>query len=116
MGLFNSSSTAIRQIACNSCYKFHTLEDLINTHRGVNASNFNLVVTTINAIGRELSEIDRLLGTMSFNKQINTQIKWTDGRNLSLIDWVGACNWSLIQAKQIVNRYQKIYPEVPNSI
>ena len=107
MGLFTSMD--INRVAGYILIKFRTLETLINSNGGVNEKKLNIVITTIDAIERDLSEINSLMRGMSFNKQCRIQLKWSDGRAYPLIRWIGLVNWSNGEAKLIVNKFRKVY-------
>ena len=80
--------------------KFHRLEDLINGHRGVDASNFAEVNTLISSISRDVFEMSQKIALL---------LRWTDGCKYAWVEWNSYAWLSISQAKSFVNQYRPGY-------
>jgi hypothetical protein len=89
--------------------KFHRLEDLINGHRGVNASNFNEVNMLISSISRDLFEMEQRVNRLDYAEKVSLLFEWTDGRKYNWMAWSGFALYSITQAKAFVNDYKPNY-------
>lgn len=89
--------------------KFHRLEDLINGHRGVDASNFSEVNTLISSISRDILEMSQRVNRLGYAEQVSLLLSWTNGLRYPWIEWNAYACMSISQAKMFVNQYRPDY-------
>jgi len=85
--------------------KFHRLEDLINGHRGVDASNFSEVNTLISSVSRDVYEMTQRVDRLGYAERVSLLLQWTNGRKYSWLEWNSFALLALDQARAFVNRY-----------
>lgn len=89
--------------------KFHRLEDLINSYRGVNYSNFDEVNILISSISRDIFEMEQRICRLDYAESVSLLLEWTDGRKYNWNMWNSFALLSINQAKLFVNQYRAGY-------
>ena len=89
--------------------KFHRLEDLINGHRGVDASNFTEVNTLISSVSRDVFEMSQKVDRLDYAEQAALLLRWTNGCKYPWVEWNSYAWLSISQAKSFVNQYRPGY-------
>ena len=89
--------------------KFHRLEDLINGHRGVDASNFSEVNTLISSVSRDVYEMTQRVERLDYAERASLLLQWTNGQKYSWPEWKSFALLALDQARAFVNDYRPGY-------
>lgn len=89
--------------------KFHRLEDLINGHRGVDASNFSEVNTLISSVSRDVYEMTQRVERLDYAERVSLLLQWTNGCKYSWLEWNSFALLALDQARAFVNLYSPGY-------